>query len=104
MPIYLYRLTPPRPTFPADITAEEGDAMQRHFAYWAEHVKRGNAVAVGPVMDPEGAYGIAVLNAANEAEAGNLCASDPVILANLGFTVGLYEMPNALVGSITRGT
>ena len=28
MAVFLYRLNPPRPTFPGDITAEEGAAMQ----------------------------------------------------------------------------
>ena len=96
MTIYLYRLNPPRPTFPADITAEEGAAMQRHFGYWHEQMSRGNALVFGPVADPKGAYGIAVLNAANEAGAKAICAADPAVTAKLGFSFALYEMPNAV--------
>jgi uncharacterized protein len=35
MPHFLYKLIPPRPTFPADLTEEEGAIMQEHFGYWA---------------------------------------------------------------------
>ena len=96
MTIYLYRLDPPRPTFPADMTAEKGAAMQRHFGYWHEQMSRGSALVFGPVADPQGAYGIAVLNAADEAAAKAICAADPAVTAGLGFNYKLYEMPNAV--------
>ena len=97
MPTYLYRLTPPRPTFPADMTAAEGAAMERHFGYWADQMNRGAAVVFGPVADPNGTYGIAILNVADEAQARTICAKDPAITANVGFSFALYEMPNAVV-------
>jgi hypothetical protein len=97
MPVYLYRLTPPKPDFPADMSEAEGAAMQRHFGYWADLMNRGAAVAFGPVADPKGTYGIAVLTVAGEAEARALCANDPVITAQLGFTFQVYEMPGAVV-------
>lgn len=96
MPIYLYRITPPRPTFPADITAAEGAAMERHFGYWHEQLGSGRALVFGPVADPAGAYGIAILTCASEAEAGKICANDPAVTAELGFTFEVFEMPDAV--------
>ena len=97
MATFLYRLSPPRPTFPADITPDEGAAMQQHFAYWGQQMAAGRVLVVGPVADPDGTYGIAVLNADSHAAATSICAADPVIAGALGFTWHLYEMPGALV-------
>jgi len=102
MAIYLYRLIPPRPTFPAGMTAEEGAAMQQHFGYWGEQMGRGTVRVVGPVADPKGTYGIAVLDVADEAAARALCAADPVLQPGLGFAFELFEMPNALVPAPVR--
>jgi hypothetical protein len=99
MPIYLYKLNPPRPTFPAQMTPEEGAAMQAHFGYWTDQMKRGAALVVGPVDDPQGTYGIAVLNVPNEVEARRICANDPVLTAKLGFAYGVFEMPNAVAAA-----
>ena len=99
MPIYLYRLVPPRSTFPSDITPAEGAAMKRHFGYWGDLISRGVAVIFGPVADPQGPYGIAILNVRNEGDARSICAGDPVVTAKLGFTFGVHEMPNAVVRS-----
>lgn len=70
--------------------------MQRHFGYWHEQMSRGSALVFGPVADPQGAYGIAVLTAASEAAAKAICAADPAVTAKLGFRFALYEMPNAV--------
>lgn len=97
MATFLYRLTPPRPSFPADITPDEGAAMQRHFAYWGEQMAAGRALVVGPVADPDGTYGIAILDAESHAAASSICDADPVLAAGLGFSSSLYAMPDALV-------
>jgi hypothetical protein len=102
MPIYLYRLVPPRPAFPSDMTPAEAGAMERHFAYWGEQISRGAVVVFGPVADPAGTYGIAVMNVPSQSEARDICANDPAVTAKLGFTFGLYEMPNAVIaGDLT---
>lgn len=71
--------------------------MQQHFAYWGEQLAAGRALVVGPVADPDGTYGIAVLDAESHAAASSICAADPVLAAGLGFSSALYEMPGALV-------
>jgi hypothetical protein len=97
--LYLYKLTPPRPTFPAQMTPEEGAAMQRHFGYGNDQMERRAALVFGPVADPQGAYGIAILDVASEAEAKRICAQDPVITAKLCFTSGVFHMPNAVAAA-----
>ena len=51
--------------------------MTRHVAYWSEQAARGIAIVFGPVMDPEGVYGIGVYEVADEAEMRNLLDHDP---------------------------
>jgi uncharacterized protein YciI len=97
---FLYRLNPPRPTFPGDITPAEGAAMQQHFAYWGARMAEGRVLVVGPVMDPDGPYGIAILTVADEATASAICAADPVLVADLGFSYQLFELHNALVKDV----
>ena len=96
MPYFLYRLLPPRPDFPAGMTAGEASAMERHGAYWAGRVEAGAAVAVGPVFAADGTFGIAILEAEDEAAATALAVADPVLSAGLGFTHRLDPMPSLL--------
>ncbi|MGH9482075.1 MAG: YciI family protein, partial [Terriglobales bacterium] len=76
---FVFRLLSPRPTFPADMTAEEGAAMQRHGAFWARLTRDGKVVVVGPVLDPAGPWGLAVVRVADESAARELEAADPII-------------------------
>jgi hypothetical protein len=95
--VFLYRLNPPRPAFPADMTPAEGAAMQQHFAYWRERIAEGTALLVGPVMDPDGNHGIAILDVEDRAAASAICAADPILSGGLGFTCKLCDMPKALI-------
>jgi uncharacterized protein YciI len=94
---FLYKLIPPRPTFPGDMTDGEGAIMQEHFAYWERLIKARQAVAYGPVMDPEGSYGIAVIEVEDEAAATGIAENDPAITSNAGFRFELHPMPDAIV-------
>lgn len=96
MAYWFYKLLPPRPTFPGDITPDEGLAMVQHAAYWQELVQQGHALVFGPVIDPEGLYGVAVLRGEDDAAAQARAQSDPAIVAQLGFSFRLYPMPNAI--------
>ncbi|TFZ05998.1 hypothetical protein EZ313_04940 [Ramlibacter henchirensis] len=97
MSVYLYRLIPPRPDFPAGMTPAEGAAMQSHFAYWTGQMNRGSVIVYGPVPDPKGTWGIAVLTVGDEAQARTICAGDPAVTANAGFSFELIAMPHAIV-------
>jgi uncharacterized protein YndB with AHSA1/START domain len=93
---FLYRLLSPRPTFPADATLEELNAMRAHALYWRGKIAEGKAIVLGPVADPAGSWGVGILCAADLAEAEALCAADPVILADRGFRCEVFPMMNAI--------
>jgi uncharacterized protein len=97
MNYFLYRLIPPRPSFARDMTEAEGTIMQAHFAYWLSLLEQGKVVVVGPVLDPKGTYGIAVLEVEDEALAENLAENDPAITSKAGFSFELHSMIDAKV-------
>jgi uncharacterized protein YciI len=74
---YFLKLNPPRPTFTIDMTDAERSIMQKHIAYWAPYVQDGTVIVLGPVMDPKGGYGIAVLAVESDEHLQQLVANDP---------------------------
>jgi hypothetical protein len=94
---FIYKLIPPRPTFPADMTEAEGAIMQEHFGYWAGLIEARQAVVYGPVMDPKGTYGIAVVEVEDEANARRIAEHDPAITSDTGFGFEVHPMPDAIV-------
>ena len=92
MPAILLRLHPPRPDFPEGATAAEEQAMARHAVWWQEMADEGQAVAVGPVLDPQGVWGLAIVWADSERGALKLVEGDPVIAAGLGFRYTAIQM------------
>jgi hypothetical protein len=97
MKYYFYKLNSPRLTFPADITPDEGKLMQAHVAYWSQQMTHGRVIALGPVADPKGTYGVGLIRLEDGTDPAFLVANDPVILANAGFTCEVYPMPRMLV-------
>jgi len=51
--------------------------MQKHVSYWPRYVEDGTVIVLGPVMDPKGGYGIAVVKVDNEDQLNHLIANDP---------------------------
>ena len=58
---FAYKLIPPRPSFPAGMTHTEAAIMQDHFVYWQKLLSQGTAVVSGPVADPAGVWGLAIV-------------------------------------------
>ncbi|MGA9154989.1 MAG: YciI family protein [Candidatus Nitrosopolaris sp.] len=50
---------------------------------------------VGLILDPKGPWGVAVVEAADEADVRALGTNDPAVKAGLGFEV--YQMSDAIV-------
>ena len=92
MKFYLLKLIPPRTSFPQDITAAEAGLMREHAVYWHMLARQGIAHAVGPVADPAGAYGIAVVELPDQADPQALGAGDPVVKAGVGFRFEVLPM------------
>src|SRR5215467_2361550 len=68
MPVYFFsKLTPPRPSFAFEMNDSERALMQQHGAYWSEVAADGNAIVFGPVADPNGPFGLLVLEVETEA-------------------------------------
>jgi uncharacterized protein len=80
---YLFKLIPPRPTFPQDMTDEEKAVMDEHSYYFQQQFAAGKLLLYGPVMAPDGAFGLGILEVADEAEARQFSESDPSVRAGL---------------------
>jgi len=97
MPHYLCKLTPPRPTFLADMTEEEALIMRGHREYWMPRVEIGVVIAMGPVADPAGGYGVAIIEAPSLAALEAMQAADPAAMSKRGFSYENYLMPSIAV-------
>lgn len=99
---FLCRLSPPRKTFLADMAPDEADLMRAHRAYWRPLVDAGAVIAIGPVADPAGAWGVAILEANSLEWVNALQAGDPVIAANRGFHYETYPMPTISLRAVEQ--
>jgi uncharacterized protein YciI len=97
MSFFLYRFSP-RPDFMTTMSGTEAGIMREHVAYWKTLADKGTAVVFGPVADPAGGWGVAVVEADTMDEVQAIRAVDPVIVNNLG-PVDVYPM----IDAITRG-
>ena len=93
---FLYKLLPPRPSFAFDMTPEEAAVMQAHSAYWQGLLKRGTAVAFGPVAEPTGAWGLGVLEVDDPAEADRVRDGDPAVTSGVA-TAEVHPMLSTIV-------
>jgi uncharacterized protein YciI len=88
---FLLRLLPNRAAFMADMSEEERTIMRQHIAYWTPQVETRTMIVMGPVADPNGGWGLGVVQVESEDELHELIRNDP---AN---AIGSYEitpMPN----------
>ncbi|HEY5203158.1 MAG TPA: YciI family protein [Roseiarcus sp.] len=107
MPHYFCKLKPPRPTFISDMTPDEAQLMRAHREYWTPNVETGVVIAMGPVADPAGGYGVAIIEAASESALETMQAADPVVAAGRGFAyenrlmLGIAARPSQPLAPIT---
>ncbi len=57
--------------------------MEEHGAYCKQQFDAGKLLAYGPVMAPDGAFGVAILEVADEAEARQFGENDPSVRAGM---------------------
>jgi uncharacterized protein YciI len=93
---FVYRLIPPRPTFHLDMNDEERAVMDRHVQYWEAQTAAGKVVVYGPVVEPNGSWGLGVLTADDESEAQAMLDGDPAISSGMA-TFELGRMPVAVL-------
>jgi uncharacterized protein len=99
MPHFFLKLIGPRPTFAMDMNDAEKKLMDKHFLYWKARQDQGEVLVFGPVLDPNGPYGMGVVSVADEAAAHALAAADPAMKANMGFKCEIHSMH-----AVTRDT
>ena len=80
---FFMRLVPPRPIFPGSMTEQELDLMKQHVQYVTQAFDAGVVLAFGPVLDPAGAFGIALLEVDEAAEAEEFARKDPSIVGGM---------------------
>ena len=93
---YVYRLIPPRPTFPDDMTDEERAIMARHAEFWSSLVERADVVVYGPVVDSTGSWGLAVIRADSLDDVRALAHADPAVSSGMA-TFDIGAMPVAVL-------
>lgn len=76
---FFVRLIPPRPTFAYDMSEDENSLMDRHADYLKSHFAAGRLLLYGPVLAAEGAFGVLVVEAEDEAEVHALMRGDPTV-------------------------
>jgi uncharacterized protein YciI len=103
MAFFHCRLSGPRPTFPADMSAEERALMGEHAAYLRSLAEQGQALFFGPVADPKGPWGLAIFEVEDEAAARRLTDNDPVIKSGRGFSYEILPLMQAVVGRRLHG-
>ena len=92
MPHFFLKLIAPRPTFAMDMDDAEKKMMHEHFLYWKGRQDAGDVVVFGPVLDPQGPYGMGIISAADEAAARAFADGDPAIKSNRGFRCEIHPM------------
>lgn len=97
MTYFFFKLIPPRPTFPADITPAEAELMQQHVVYWRGWMESGHVIAFGPVADPKGTFGIGILRLDEGMDPQRLASNDPVVAAGVGFQCEIHPMPSLVL-------
>jgi uncharacterized protein YciI len=79
MPHFLFRLIPPRTSFPQDMSEREREVMRVHVDYWRDLTEKGRCLLFGPVLDPAAPWGLAIVETEGEEEARQLFAADPAV-------------------------
>jgi uncharacterized protein YndB with AHSA1/START domain len=95
--VYLLRLIPPRTTFAQDMNEHERRVMMEHVVYWQGHTNANEVIAYGPVADPKGGWGVAIVEVTDEARVKHLTTNDPVMLQNLGAHYEILPMPRVVL-------
>ncbi len=94
---FVLRLIPPRPDFATTINAHEMGVMKEHGIYLRGRMGEGQVVAFGPVADPAGDWGVAIVRARSASEVEALRDGDPAIQSGLGFRYEILPMMSAVV-------
>jgi uncharacterized protein len=62
-----------------------------HVVYWKALSDRRIAIIFGPVLDPKGTWGVAIVEVASESEAHILGRNDPAVQAGFKIMISNYR-------------
>src|SRR5258706_8357086 len=93
MKYFFLKLIAPRLDFMQTMTPDERELMKEHAAYLSIHMEKGWVRAYGPVADPAGAFGMALLTLPDDIEPQSITSEDPTVKANAGFRYEIFPMP-----------
>lgn len=80
---FFMKLIPPRSTFATDMTPAEAAVMQEHILYWRVLLEKGVAITFGPVLDPAGVYGVAIVGVEDVEVVSEIEDNDPSVKAGI---------------------
>jgi uncharacterized protein YciI len=79
---FVMKLNPSRPDFAATMTDDEKKIMREHINFWQPYLVEGTMLIMGPVMDPEGMYGLGIVAVDNEEQVKEFIRNDPASAIN----------------------
>jgi len=98
MAVYVLQLKV-RPGLAQAPTEQEQEVMAAHGAHWRPYMARGAAVVFGPAVSGEdGCFGLAVVEAEDEAALRAHADADPAVQAG----VGKFEFSRLVDGAFVR--
>jgi uncharacterized protein YciI len=93
---FFVKLIGPRPTFAMDMSDEEQQLMVQHGKYLLSAYEAGKLHIYGPVMHPDGAFGMAVFDVADESAVRKVMDEDPSVLSGMN----RYEVYPMMIGAL----
>jgi hypothetical protein len=75
------------------MSPDEAALMQAHAEHWQAATARGSAICFGLVADPQGPFGIGIVDVDGEDQARAFTDADPVIASGRGFRYDVWPMP-----------
>ena len=79
-----------------DPSADGTGLMHEHGVYGRGRMKRVMVAAFGPVADPNGGFGMAILRLGDEVDPQPFAAGDPAVKAEAGFAFEVDPMPKVV--------
>jgi uncharacterized protein YciI len=79
---FAIKLLPSRADFAQTMTDAERDIMQQHIIYWKKYMAEGVMLVFGPVLDPNGVYGLGIIAVDSEDQVNGLLNNDPASKIN----------------------
>jgi uncharacterized protein YciI len=92
MAYFFCKFIPPRKDFLKTMSPDEAKLLKAHGEYLQGLLEQGKVVAHGPVVDPEGGFGLSLFDVDDENELSKLMAQDPMIFAGVRARYDTFPM------------